>query len=147
MEPVRSVHETPSVLVITCWPLPYKSMETATNTPPPNATWAQVWSLPVVSCVVHVMPSGLVITRLPVPVAATATNTPFPNATLFQMFEGVVCRVQVSPPVASEAAGSASINAATQASSIRIRACIDGPARVFVGSEVRTSIRGGGKLL
>ena len=53
-------------------------------------------------CVVHVMPSGLVMTRLAVPVAATATNfccpAGPPQVTEYQMLStGEVCVVHVMP--------------------------------------------------
>jgi hypothetical protein len=46
---------------------------------------------------VHVSPSGEVMTRLPVPDDATATNTPAPNATPFQVRVGVTWLLQRMP--------------------------------------------------
>ena len=68
----------PSEEVITrLFTVPLAVVETATNTPLPYVTEVQVLSAALVR-IVQVIPSGLVITRFPVPVAATATNSPFP---------------------------------------------------------------------
>ena len=47
---------------------------------------------------VHVIPSGLVITRLPVPLPLTATNKPLPYVTEYQsLFAADVRDVQLTP--------------------------------------------------
>ena len=54
-----------------------RSLETATNTPFPYVT--EIHGLSAADArEFQVIPSVLVITRLPVPEVATATNTPFP---------------------------------------------------------------------
>ena len=70
---------------------------TATNSPPPYVTDAQALSAGLVRDV-HVIPSGDVITRLPVPEEATATKMPFAYVTIFQLLLAALVRdVHVIP--------------------------------------------------
>ena len=74
-----------------------RSLETATNTPLPYVTKSHGLSA-ADAREFQVIPSRLVITRLPAPEVATATNTPFPYVTEFQLFSVADTReVQVIP--------------------------------------------------
>ena len=87
----------PSGLVITRLPVP--ELETATNTPLPYTTERQAL-LAADDLDVHVTPSGLVITRLLLPLMPmpTATNRPFPYVTARQSFtDAGVLDVQLMP--------------------------------------------------
>ena len=69
---------------------------TAANKPFPYVTDLQLLSAE--ERLVQVIPSGLVITRLPVPSILTATNKPLPYVTEYQLLSaGVVRLVQVIP--------------------------------------------------
>ena len=70
---------------------------TATNRPLPYVTSFHKLSAAEVRAV-QVIPSGLVITRLPVPLFATATNRPLPYVTLLQLLSAAEAReVQITP--------------------------------------------------
>lgn len=93
---VRPVHEIPSVLVMTLLALVEDAYPTATKRLFAYTTLFHEIADDALLAV-HVIPSGLVITRL-VPELATATNKLFPNATPFQLLSSVEDReVQVTP--------------------------------------------------